>query len=426
MHSIIESRKRYLVGNIIANLLNAEEPMFSMAIKRLETSSGNPGMDVRIMSEIIQATKIKVNELGFDQNDTTGEELYYALMTKIKSHDEHLLKHIGVADSNKDVESLSIAIKTLLEKPKIAKNAWVLKKSIAKRLLHQTPPEKVMKHLGYSSVESMTKRENLAEIYGALRFVETAAWLKKFNKTYKQLHPSDFENRDIEVVVVHENRWGNLANSLLAKKQYNITHIKEMGFVVILPPHNKKYEGFAIATLSAALHYINEIRLYSAYFKLQQVKQDFGKIIASTLNDDIGSHAEMGGSKIHWRIIQRHYGHISNDSHPEAFQPHIQPEDLLWRRTEEELFLIDPELNFWKGMDYVGALLGSNNPVSFNLLDVSMNYYFSIDYKDRIVSHMRASLWNELYMRYLGQKVFENQVLSQLDGNMMNPESLIL
>lgn len=414
------------MGNIIANLLSAEEPGFSIAIKKLEQSSGQPSMDVRLMSEIIQTSRMKIGELGLDGHDTTGEELYYALLNKVKIHDQHLAKHIGVKNSS-DPHELVQAIKRVIEKSKLPKNGWFLKKSVAKKLLHQTPPEKVMKLLGYSSVESMTKRENLVEIFGAIRLIETPAWLRKFNRAYKQLYPSDFENRDIEMAVLSSERYGQLGNMLSKQKAYSFTHLKELGFIALVPPKEDRVVGFLMATLPATIHYINEIRLYSSLFKLQQVKPDFGKLLAATLNEDeTVHHAVMGGNKIHWRVIQRHYGRPEYTDHPDFFQPHIQPEDLLWRRAEEQLYSINPELSFWRNLDYVGMVVGGDRPISFNLLDLGMSYYFAINYEDRIINHMQASLWNELYMRYLGQKLLENQVVSQLDIDMIDADKLML
>ncbi len=413
------------MSNIISRLLAAEEPGFSLAIRQLERSSGNPSMDVRLMSEIIQTVRIKIAELGLDARDTTGEELYYALLGKVKLHDEHLAKHIGASDPSNPAIVLP-RIKRTLEKADIPRSAWVIKKSVAKKLLHAMPPERLMKHLGYQSVESLTKRENLAEIYGALRFAETPSWLRRFNKTYKNLVPSDFETRDIEIILLDKQRYAGLLESFLHHKQYSLTHLKEMGVIMLLPPRPESVTGLTIATLSAALHYMQEIRLYSAYFKLQQVRPDFGKKITQILNEDVHDAGDLAGNKVHWRIVGRHFGRAEYAAHPEIFQPHIQPEDLSWRRAEEQLFMIDPELRFWRDLDYVGVMLGDNTPVSFNLMDLSMSYYLGADYPHRIVSHMRAGLWNELFMRYMGEKVLEQSVLTQLDSNLLTSDKLRL
>lgn len=403
----------------------AEEPLFSIGLKQLEEASGRPSMDVRLMSDIVQKSRQTVALLDLDPKDTTGDELYGALINKIRLHDQHLVKHIGGNEPD-DVQALIPLIKKAVDKAKLPRSAWVLKRSVAKRLLQANPPAHIMKHLGYSSVDSMIKRENLSEIYGALRFAESPAWLKRFNASYKTLHPSDFETRDIEIVIMDRQRWGDIAEDFVKKKRHNITHLKELGVILMLPTRLERLQGITITALPLLLHYLNEIRLYSAFFKLQQVKSNFGKIIAETLNADIRSAAVMAGNHVHWRVIQRYYGKLESEHHPEIFEPHVQPEDLHWRRAEEQLYRIDPELGFWKGLDYVGVVAGDNKPVSFNLMDISMSYCTGAPYEHRAIFHLRESLWNEIFMRYMGQKVLEQQILQQLDNNMIKPEKLKL
>lgn len=412
------------MSNLLSRMLAAEEPLFSMSIKQLEEATGRPGMDARLISEIIQKTQATAKALGLDPQDTTGEELFHALINKIRIHDQHLVRHIG-GNQPDDVQALIPLIKKAVDKAKLPKKAWVLKKSVAKRMLVANPPRKIMQELGYSSVESMVKRENLCEIYGALRFAESAAWLKKFNASYKNLTASDFETRDIEIVIMDKSRWGDIAEDFVKKKRHNITHLKELGVILMLPTKLEKLHGITITAMPLLLHYLNEIRLYSAFFKLQQVKSNFGKILAETLNADIRSAAVMAGNHVHWRVIQRYYGKLEHENHPEIFEPHVQPEDLHWRRAEEQLFHIDPELGFWKDLDFVGVMAG-DKPVSFNLMDVSMAYCTGASYDQRVIFHMRESLWNEIFMRYMGHRILEQQILQQLDNNMIKPEKLRL
>lgn len=410
------------MSNLLGRLLAADEPLFSMSLRQLEQASGHPAMDVRLISDIIQKTHSKMHELGLDPKDTTGEELYNALVEKVKQHDKHLAKLIG-GDEPDDAQKLIPLIKQAVEKQDFPRQAWVLRRSVAKKMLANTPPKNIMKHLNYTSVDSLIKRENLAEIYGALRFAETPAWLNRFNNSYRDLTPSDFETRDIEIVVMDKNRWGDIAEEFVKKKRHNITHLKELGVILMLPTKLERLHGITITALPLLLHYLNEIRLYSAFFKMQQVKPDFGKIISHTLNADLRKAAVMAGSHVHWRVIQRYYGKLENERHPEIFQPHVQPEDLHWRRAEEQLYQIDKSLGFWRDMDYVGIMTGKT-PVSFNLMDVSMAYCTKAPFEHRVVFHMRESLWNEVFMRYMGHEALESQILKQLDNNMIKPEKL--
>lgn len=408
--------------SFLRDLLDAKEPLFTTALEQLEKASHQPGADAKLVGDIHQKATAAMRALGLDEKDTTGPELYHALNAKIKEHDAHLAKSIG-GSYNMSVQELLPLMKAAAEKVKIPRDCWVLKKSVAKDMLRAMPPKNIMNRLGYRSVDSMLKRENLAEIYGALRFAEEPVWLNTFNQAYKKLKPSDFEIRQIEIVIMPHERWGDIAESFIHKKRHNITHLKELGVILMLPVKAKTLPGITIWAMSLLFHYTNEIRLYSAFFKLQQVKKDFGEVLANTLIADPDLGPIMAGHHIHWRVIQRYFGKLENEPHPEIFEPHVQPEDLHWRRAEEVLYKIDPELGFWRDLDYVG-LMYENRPLPFNMMDVAASYCNDTPYEQRTIYHFRESLWNEIFMRYMGQKTLQDQILKQLDNDMIAPERL--
>lgn len=410
------------MSRLISELLGATEPMFSIAVQQLEQASGKPGVDVRLTAEIIGLIQMKTRELGLDPKDTTGKELYHALLAHLRKNDEHFTKVIGgkAADS---VATLMPLMKKAAEEVKIPRSCWVLKKSVAKEYLKRTPPPNIMKRLGYKSIDSMLKNENIFEIYGALRFAEGPEWLNEFDSHYNTMKPSDFEERQIEIIEMPADRWSDIAEPFVHKKRHNITHLKELGVILMLPVSIDKMPGITMTVMPLLFHYINEIRLYSAFFKLQQVKPDFAKIVVDTLIADPAEAAVMAGQKIHWRVIQRYFGKLENEYHPEMFEPHVQPEDLHWRKAENILYEIDPELGWWRDLDYVGVM-HQNRPVTFNLMDVAVSYSNNTPYKERAVYHFRESLWNELFERYMGEKVLEQQVLKQLDNNLIAPEDI--
>ena len=398
--------------------------MFTIALRQLEQAGGSTSADVRLTAEIVGKTHLKTRELGLDPKDTTGKELYHGLISLVGRHDRFLAKRIG-GDDPADVDAMLPLIRRTVEKINIPKKVWVIKGSVAKRLLRANPPRRVMKQLGYRSIDSMLKREPIEEIFGALRFAESPEWLDSFISKYRTLTPADFETREIKIVQLASKRWERMAKEFVMKKRHNVTHLKELGVILMLPMPIKRMPGITITVLPLLLHYINEIRLYSAYFKLQQVKPDFGQIIVDTLIADPGHHAVMAGQRIHWRVIQRYFGKLENEYHPEIFEPHVQPEDLHWRKAEEILYRLEPALHFWHDMDYVGVN-HQGRPVSFNLMDVALSYVNQLPYHDRIVFHFRESLWNEIFMRYLGTQTLETQVLKQLDNEMIEPEMLLM
>lgn len=408
---------------VLSELLAAEEPLFGMAIKQLEQASGDTSIDVRLTAEIIGKVHMKMRALGLDPTDTTGRELYRSLFNLIQKHDTFLAERIGISDPTNVEEALS-RIKDATQALDVPKKAWLLKHSVAKRLLKSMPPKKVMKQLNYRSIDSMIKREPVGEIYGAIRVLETQEWQDKFVRSYKALKPTDFEVRDIEIIQASPEKWGKAAHVFAGSKRHHITHLKEVGVVLMMPLPVDRMPGITITTLPLLLHYINEIRLYSSFFKMQQVRPDFSNVIIDTLISDPGKHARIGNQHVHWRVIHRHFGAQVNE-YPDIFEPHVEPEDLIWRKTEETLYRLEPALHFWHDIDYVGVEF-DGKPVSFNLMDVAVSFVNDLPYGQQAVHHFRDSLWNEVFIRYMGEKSIEKQVIKQLDRESIEPDILAI
>jgi hypothetical protein len=411
------------MAKVLRDLLDAEEPIFSLSLQQLERASGRHGTDARLIGEIAEKMHESMKTLQLDHKDTTDRELYAATLARIQQDNDRVTKLIGGTDAD-DVKAMVPLIVKAVEAMDINRSCWVLKRSVAKRLLKTMPPEKLMKHLGYRSVDSMLKHENIDEVYTALRFSEGGEWLNQYNELFKTVKPSDFETRDISIVVMNHEKYVGLAEHFVEKKLHNITHTKEMGVIVVVPMKVDRMKGITLKSLPLIFHYINEIRLYSAFFKLKQVNKNFGETVVETLIADPGNAAQMVGTHVHWRVIQRYFGKMKDESHPEAFEPHVHPEDLHWRRAEENLAQLDPEMKFWCDLDYVAKLADDGQPVTFNMMDVSLAYSNSEPYESRYVYHFRESLWNEIFMRYMGHKNLEDSILGQLDNDMIAPETL--
>lgn len=411
------------MSKLLRDLLSAQEPLFTESLRELEYITNKKGIDLKLTAEIIEKTHGAIRGLGLDSADTTDKELYHALDHKIALHNTNLAKALGSREDAPIRELVPHLVKAI-DQIDINKKCWVIKKSVAKDLLRQMPPKSMMKHLGYRSLESMFKTEKFSELYTGLRFSEGPEWLNKFNELFvKKIQPSDFEIRDIEVVVMDHDKWVDLAEAFVKKKLHNVTHSKELGVIVIVPMRQTHMRGLTLKTLPLLFHYINEIRLYSSFFKLKSTAPSFGKTISDTLIADTGTGATIANFHIHWRVIQRYFGKI-HESPPEIFQPHVQPEDLHWRKAEESLYLLDPELKYWEDLDYVARVGEDGNPVAFNIMDVAIGYSNRQNFSNRNFYHMRESLWNEIFIRYLGEPTLKRQVLEQLDNDMIKPEEL--
>ncbi len=412
------------MSKLFRDLLDATEPTFSLSLRKLEELSGHKNVDNVLAAEILEKTNAAIRGLGLDVVDTTDRELYHALEGKVRDHNIHLARSLGTSEDSA-VKDIVPRLVEAVEASDVPKRCWVLKKSVAKDMLRNMPPKVMMKKLGYRSLESMLKNENFAEIYAGLRFSEGPEWLNDYNELFqKSVTPSNFENRKIEIIVMDHDKWVDMADGFVKKKLHNVTHSKEMGVIIVVPMHQTHMRGLTLKTLPLLFHYINEIRLYSAFFKLKSTAPHFGKTITDTLIADVGTGAVIAGHNIHWRVIQRYLGRHKEDREAEAFEPHVQPEDLHWRKAEESLFKIDNELKFWQDMDYVGRVAKDGDPVAFNLFDVAFAYSNGESYQNRYFYHMREGLWNEIFIRYMGVETLRQQILMQLDNDMIKPENL--
>ncbi|MBP6880666.1 hypothetical protein KBC31_03505 [Candidatus Saccharibacteria bacterium] len=407
----------------LAKLLDATEPLFSASIRSLEKLTGEHSTDVTLLSEMQYKAISRMNEMKLNTEDTTPEELFHGLQARIAEDNIRLAKLIG-GKNDSDVRHLVPLMIKAAKESNVPQQTWALKGSVAKKLIREMPPKKMMEHLGYRSIDSLLKRENLAEIYSALRFIEGDEWLDNYNTLFKSVTASDFETRDIQIIEMDHDKWVDVADKFVTKKLHNVTHTKEMGTIVVVPMHRKRMKGLPLKTLALLFHYINEVRLYSSFFKLKSTSRTFGADMVETLIADPSEAAVIAGKHIHWRVIQRYFGKIKDESHPSAFEPHVHPEDLHWRRASEALIDLDPELEFWRNTDYVLDNM-SGEIISFNLTDVSFGYSNEVDYKSRYVYHGRESLWNEIFMRYMGQGNLEKQILEQLDNDLIKPEELV-
>lgn len=411
------------MAKFLRDLLDAEEPLFTEALLQLEKISGKPSADLKLIGDITEMAHQNIRQLGLEPAVATGEEVYHALQSRVEKDIKRLTTIIG-ANQTDSVKQLVPHMIDAANNVTFNRSVFVLKHDKAKDLLRTMPPRQLMKKLGYEDIDTMFAKEDFDEIYTALRFSEGPEWLNKYNELFETVTADDYEQRDLRILQMDHDKYVDLAAHFVQKKLHNVTHSKEMGTIVVVPMHVKSMRGLVLKTLPLLLHYMNEVKLYSTFFKLKSTKPHFGRIVVETLIADPGTTSQVVGKRIHWRVIQKYLGrHKENVIENVAFQPHVHPEDLHWRRAEDLLYEIDPELEFWKDRDYVG-LLFDGFPVAFNLFDVSFAYSNKEPYEGRYAYHFRESLWNEIFARYMGFKQLESQILEQLDNDMVAPETL--
>jgi hypothetical protein len=192
----------------LAWLLGEEEDRVTAQINMLEEKNGYPSHDVRHLAENVQKTRFKVADLGLDPNDTTAEELFHALMVKFEK-DSNVFDIYFNAKSLDFNKRLSKAIDIVAKNIELPQQ-WALKNSVSKDLLRKNLPKKLMKKLGYRSVESFLKRENLSEILLAAEQIESLTWQKTFSKAVSKLSQTDFELRELKFLQLNKQKWSGI------------------------------------------------------------------------------------------------------------------------------------------------------------------------------------------------------------------------
>lgn len=74
------------MSKLLGQLIEAEEPMFSHGMSRLEKSTKNSGVDVGLISDIYAKAHFVMRKLGLDPADTTGQELYASLIGHVRNN----------------------------------------------------------------------------------------------------------------------------------------------------------------------------------------------------------------------------------------------------------------------------------------------------------------------------------------------------
>lgn len=400
---------------VLAELLGAPEPAFRAGLKTLERASGHESTDIRLTADIVRASQQKLHSLGLDKYDTTATELYAALGARLAADEQRLFATLRQKYNGAD--DISSAAKELANVP-IPKSCFALKSTVARRLLRKQTPKRAMKALGYRSIESLLKHESVAHIYAACALSESATWHKQLLDSYKKLKANDFEIRKMMVLHPDTARWLSLTETSVAARRHNVLSFKELGVVVMLPLPSERPPAAAMTSLLLALHEMNSIRSASTYLKLCQVRPDFGTILQQVAASEPQLAASVFGQPLSWQVVQRYYGRFADRFRSELFEPHVQIEDLTWHSIEKVLSYIEPSLEFWQHTTHLG-LLHEHQTVSFNIIDVAINYCNNLPFENRLMNYCRQSLWHELVIRYLKHDNVEQSVVGNLQSELM-------
>ena len=399
----------------IAKILRVDKDTIRLLEEKLGALTGKKEAMAKIVEENEAAIRNRLDFLGLGRK-INAKQVYDALLSKIEADDTELFKVLGSpsATSSSDWQRVLEIAQNIAGQSE----GFFLKKEKAIEFLINQPPQKILQVLNYKNVEEMLVKEDVFEIFSALRFVEGGDWLnEKFFKQYEGLKPSDFEKRKIKVLALPE-RWAAIAQNFVRHKYHNISHLKELGVIYTIPL-SLEISGETLRNFSLILHYFNEIKFYSDLFeKFANDVDGFAQNLISLLRGDIIDKrlSQISSEKTQWLIVQRYLAK-DDENDWRLFEPHINPEALHWERAEKILVKVGQSLNnlsadlaFWQNLNWVGDYFqteaGIDVLVSFNLVDMAMSLVKEKELIKYLYHHQEA-LWNKIFCEYFGEEKME-------------------
>jgi hypothetical protein len=357
--------------------------------------------------------RTKTADLGLDPDDTTPQELYQALRAKLAADNAELNKELGferLESSDAYLERFS----EFVQNANVHSEIWGIKWSVARKLLREHPPKKLMKSLNYRSVDSMLKREFIGELFAALPLVESERWLNVFWRDVANLAPADFENRRIQVVIMGEQRWSGVHTAKQA-----VETLPHVGVIALWSTRQVRKLG----VLGLGLEFfdaVNRLKAESSYLKLKQFDAGFGEQLLQVIKHELEPLLKFTTMSLDWHMLSRQLGHSST---PEWLPPHMQHEDIHTRPALRTLADLAPSLRWWCGLEHL-ASHSAENLVSLNPSDLLDDEQNNRTFQRRSTAHLAESFWHQLIKRYLDFEGVRSKVMGQIDGGQMQTETV--
>lgn len=403
----------------IAKILRTDKDIVQNICDEMGDLTGKKDVLDRIVEENDKKVKERLEVLRLSEKPVSFE-VHNALIQKLENDDEAIFK-LFRSPRCIDYEGCKTLLNFAQELANVEKG-FFLKKEKAEEVLRKNPPKNVIGGLGYKNIDELIEKEDVIEVFCSLRFAESSQWLNEvFFKEYESLKPNDFEEREIELKVL-ENHWLELAKKFLKKKYHNLSHLKELGVIFMLPLE-LRVKGETLRTFSLLLHYFHEVDFYSKLFrKYSKDSDNFAMRLISSLRGDVLEGLLPDSGKTSWRMVQRYLAKDDEYDH-RLFEPHINPEAIHWTKAENDIARLserfkEVNLDFWQDLDFVGDYFKSQSGVdilvSFNLIDTVMSL---VQEKEMIkyLYHHQEAMWNKIFSEYMGEEKMEELIVENFD-----------
>lgn len=403
--------------NKLARILRTKPEVLLDLDQKMSQITGKRGVIEDIANENDILIKRTLDELGLPEQKRNAENIYNVLIEKLKHIDAHLNDFLGKPDLTQINDGSKKLCDTAL-KLNDPQKGFFIKQEKAIQMLEKFPPNNLLKYFKYKTASELIEKQGFSSVFSSLRFAENNEWMHKFfDEAYNDLTADDFEERDVELKIL-DTKWLDVAGKFLKKKYHNVSHLKELGIIFIIPLEIDT-PGETLRLFTLILHYLNEVPFYSKLFRKFANEDDFSEKVKSLLRGDV---PESQDSKEGWMIIQRYLAK-DDPNDPRLFLPHINPEVEHWYRAEKDLAKISPMVGegghafgHWVGLDFVGNFFVNDQEklVSFDLIDLVMSLVQKGEVK--YLYHQQEALWYKIFVEYLGR----DKVNQLIEENMIN------
>lgn len=396
----------------IARILRVDKHFLGRIVRYLDSLTSGTGT----INELVEENEAEILEAMDSLNlqpRSNAVEIYDALLSKLEADDLSLFE-LFKKPNYSEPESYKTILGFAREFSGVGEG-YFMKYDRAREFIMAQPPPKIMEAFGYKSAGELLDKEDIVEIYAALRFVEGSDWLNGvFFKQYASLTPDDFEPRFVEARVISP-RWLEAAKTFIQKKHHNLSHLKELGTIFVIP-WTLGFEGETMRMFSLLLHYMHEIDFYARLFRrYKDNPSTFSSRVVSALRGDILETRPQ--DELVWLIVQRYLAK-DDENDWRLFWPHVNPEAIHWQKAEKDLVKLGTSFGitgfgFWHDLDWVGDYfeteVGIEVLVSFDLIDTAMSVVKQKELTKYLYHHQEA-LWNKLFASYFGETELERMI----------------
>ena len=268
-----------------------------------------------------------------------------------------------------------------------------------------------MKFFQVQTIEGLWRRHDVAEVMLVAQLVENQTWHRTMKQSYTRLKGNDFTNRRLILLGLNGDNWLKLGFGISKRQGHNLVACREMGLVGWLPTAKKEITPLmALTSLAFGLYWSNQVYFSGSLFKTQQVRFDFGDLVAQSVEGGYPQLVSLAGWNVDWPIIQAYFNLEAVAIDPSAvFGPHTQASDLNFQTVGKSLAKLKPGLADWQSTNYLAASV-TGQTISANILDLIVG----LNLKTTSHHYYRQALWSQLWLRYLQTDIIGGLVLDQL------------